>query len=45
LSRVDILAEGIHKTISSFHMESWRNEMKDEIDRINQTLPNILSGS
>ncbi len=40
LSRVDALAGGIHKTISSLHMESWRNEMKDEIDIINQNLPN-----
>jgi hypothetical protein len=39
-SRVDILDEGIHKTISSLHMEQWRNEMEEEIDRINQTLPN-----
>ncbi len=40
ISRVDALAGGIHKTISSLHMESWRNEMEEEIDRINQTLPN-----
>jgi hypothetical protein len=45
LSRVDALDEGmrIHKTISSLHMESWRNEMEDEINSINQTLPNIRS--
>ena len=43
LSRVDTLDEGIHKTISSLHMETWRNEMENEIDRINQTLPNIPS--
>jgi hypothetical protein len=35
LSRVDILAGGIHETISSLHMESWRNKMLEEIDRIN----------
>ena len=40
LSRVDIVG-GIHKTISSLHMESWGNEMMEEIDRINQTLPEI----
>ena len=40
LSRVDTLAGGIHETISSLHLESWRNEMMEEIDRINQTLPN-----
>jgi hypothetical protein len=38
LSRVDVLAGGI---IPYLHMESWRNEMEEEIDRINQTLPNI----
>ncbi len=40
LSRVDTVAGGIYKTISSLHLESWRNEMGGEIDRINQTLPN-----
>ena len=38
LSRIDIVGE-IHKTISSLHMESWRHEMKAEIESINQTLP------
>ena len=42
LSRVDIVG-GIHKTISSLHMESWMDEMKEEIDRINQTLPDTQS--
>ncbi len=40
LSRVDTLVGGIHKTISSLHLEMWRNEMLEEIDRINVTLPN-----
>ncbi len=40
LSRVDVVVGGIHKTISSLHMESWRDEMLEEIDRINQTLLN-----
>jgi hypothetical protein len=38
LVRVDVIG-GSHETISSLHRESWRNEMKEEIDRINQTLP------
>ncbi len=38
LSKVDVVG-GIQKTISSLHLETWRNEMKEEIDRINQTLP------
>jgi len=31
---------GIHNTVASLHLESWRNEMTDEINRINQVLPN-----
>jgi hypothetical protein len=38
LSRVDAVG-GIHKTISSLHMESWRDEMMEKIDQINQALP------
>jgi hypothetical protein len=43
LSRIDALDGGIHNTISSLHMEQWRHEMEEEIDRINQTLPNIIA--
>jgi hypothetical protein len=32
--------EEIHKTISSLLLESWRDEMNQVIDRINQVLPN-----
>ena len=39
LSRVDIVGE-LHETISTLHLESWRDEMREEIDRINQELPN-----
>jgi hypothetical protein len=41
LSQVDLVG-GIHKTVSSLLLERWRNDMKDEIARINQVLPNIL---
>ena len=41
LSRVDALVGGIHTTISSLHLQTWRNKMKEEIDSINQTLPHI----
>jgi hypothetical protein len=40
LSRVDALVGGIHNTISSLHMKTWRDELNAEIERINQTLPN-----
>ena len=43
LSRVDVLVGGIHKTISSLHLETWRDEMERGIDSINQTLPNLQS--
>ena len=43
LKTVDLVG-GIHQTVASLHMESWRNEMNNEIDRINQTLPTITVG-
>ena len=39
LATVDLVG-GIHKTVASLHMESWRAEMIAEINRINQVLPN-----
>jgi hypothetical protein len=39
LTTVDLVG-GIHKTISSLLLESWRDEINQEIDRINQDLPN-----
>eukprot|EP00984_Skeletonema_dohrnii_P006846 scaffold2435_cov92-Skeletonema_dohrnii-CCMP3373.AAC.10 len=39
LTTVDLVG-GIHKTVASLGLESWRSEMNSEIDRINQTLPN-----
>ena len=40
LTTVDLVG-GIHNTVASLHMESWRSEMSNEINRINQTLPTI----
>ena len=40
LTTIDLVG-GIHNTIASLHMESWRNEMTGEINRINQVLPTI----
>ena len=39
LTSVDLVGEAHTKTISSLHMESWRTEMEEEINRINQVLP------
>eukprot|EP00984_Skeletonema_dohrnii_P001474 scaffold470_cov72-Skeletonema_dohrnii-CCMP3373.AAC.3 len=41
LKTVDLVG-GIHRTVALLHLEKWRNEMKDEINRINQALPNTL---
>jgi len=38
LSKIDLVG-GIHKTIASLLLESWRGEMNEEIDHINQVLP------
>eukprot|EP00986_Skeletonema_menzelii_P014858 scaffold10467_cov182-Skeletonema_menzelii.AAC.1 len=40
LVTVDLVG-GIHKTVASLHMDSWRTEMIAEINRINQVLPTI----
>ena len=38
LSQVDLVG-GIHRTVSSLLLGSWRNEMNQEIDSINRVLP------
>ncbi|KAK1738527.1 leucine-rich repeat domain-containing protein [Skeletonema marinoi] len=43
LTQIDLVGE-IHKTVASLHMESWRSEMEEEINRINQVLPNTPAG-
>jgi hypothetical protein len=42
LSTVALIG-GIHETISSLHMKSWRDDMTKEINRINLTLPSLSS--
>jgi len=42
LTTVDLVG-GIHNNIASLHLESWRDEMKDEINRINQVLPDTVA--
>ncbi len=42
LTTVDLVG-GIHKTVVSLHMESWRTEMIAEINRINEILPDTSS--
>eukprot|EP00985_Skeletonema_marinoi_P008339 scaffold3761_cov81-Skeletonema_marinoi.AAC.4 len=38
LTSIDLVGR-VHITISSLLLESWRDDMNQEIDRINQTLP------
>ncbi len=40
LTTVDLVGE-IQQTVASLYLESWRNEMNNEMNRINQTLPTI----
>jgi len=39
LTTIDLVG-GIHKPISSLLLVRWRNDMNQEVDRINQVLPN-----
>jgi len=43
LAIVDLVG-GIHTTVASLHMESWRSEMEEKISRINQVLPDTEQG-
>eukprot|EP00985_Skeletonema_marinoi_P018688 scaffold10493_cov95-Skeletonema_marinoi.AAC.1 len=40
LTSVDLVGR-IHNTVASLHLENWRNEMKGEINRINQVLRDV----
>ncbi|KAK1742677.1 leucine-rich repeat domain-containing protein, partial [Skeletonema marinoi] len=42
LTTMDLVG-GIHNTIASLHLESWKNDTTEEINRINQVLPNTTS--
>jgi hypothetical protein len=44
LPRVDLVGD-FHKTIAYLHLQSWRNEMNEEINRINQELPTMDSSA
>jgi hypothetical protein len=41
LVTVDLVGS-IRKTVSSLHLECWRDDMKDKIDRFNQVLPHFF---
>ncbi len=41
LNRVDLVEGVVHETVSALLLDEWRNDMSEEIDSINQILPNI----
>lgn len=43
LTTVDIAGRNIHEAVLSLNLESWRHEMNQEIDRINQLLPCVTT--
>ncbi len=44
LKRVDLVGGELHKTIAALQLEEWKNDMYEEIDAINQTLPTADAG-
>ena len=45
LHQVDLVdGEVLHEAIAAFQLEEWRYEMSEEIDSINQILPNASAG-
>ena len=44
LKQVDLVDGELHETIAALHLEDWKNDMNQEIDSINQILPNASAG-
>ena len=44
LYHVDLVG-GVHETIATLLLEEWKNDMNEEIDSINQILPNTHAGT
>ena len=44
LNHVDLIG-GVHETVAALLMEEWKNDMIQEIDSINQILPNTHAGT
>eukprot|EP00986_Skeletonema_menzelii_P006790 scaffold2578_cov136-Skeletonema_menzelii.AAC.6 len=44
LMHVDLVEGELHETIAALQLEDWRKNMKEEIDSINQILPNADAG-
>ena len=44
LNHVDLTEGELHETIDALYLEEWRNDMNQEIDLINQLLPDLNPG-
>lgn len=44
LNGVDLVEGELHKSIAALQLEEWRNDVSEEIDCINQILPNADAG-
>ena len=44
LKHVDLVEGEVHATIAALQLDVWRNDMNEEIDSINQILPNVPGG-
>ncbi len=44
LKRVDLVEGDLHETISALSLDEWRIDMNEQIDSINQILPNTYAG-
>ncbi len=45
LKDVDLVEGSLHETIDALLLDDWRNDMNEQIDSINQILPNACGGS
>ena len=44
LDRVDLVEGELHETIAALHLVKWRNDMREEIDSIQEILPDTPTG-
>ena len=44
LTQVSLFEGVLHETIAVLQLEEWRDDMNEEIDSINQILPNVYAG-
>lgn len=45
LRHVDLVEGELHETVAALQLEEWKTDLNEEIDAINQILPNAYAGS